>query len=178
MRHYNILVGFLPWILFGTLAGHTLFTLDLAIIVALLLTLIFNHYELKHRFLLSWATLLFFLFCLVAVVLLNNTWVMTHMSKLVDSLLVIISWGSLVMGRPFTEAYAKEHVPEVMWEDAGFKQRNFNVTLVWSILFLINLMISVFYPHGDYFFNLLRMSLSIVLGYIITLFIIDKKLGA
>lgn len=35
---------------------------------------------------------------------------------------------------------------------------------------------SVFYPHGDYFFNLLRMSVSIVLDYIITLFIIDKKI--
>lgn len=178
MKHYNILVGFLPWILFGTLAGHTLFTLDLATIVALVLTLIFNHRELRYGFTLAWATFLFFLLALIFVVLLENTWVMRHMSMLVDSLLVIVSWGSLVMGRPFTADYAKEHVPEEKWREPAFKQKNFTMTLVWSILFLINLLISVFYPHENYFFNLLRMTASIIMGYIVTLFVINKHTGA
>lgn len=178
MRHYNVLVGFLPWILFGTLAGHTLFTLNLAILVALGLTLIFNHHELIKCFFLAWSTLLFFVFCLVAVVFLRNMWVMNHMSELVDTVLVIVSWGSLVMGRPFTEVYAKEHAPESIWHDPGFKQRHFNTTLVWSLIFLINLLVSVFYPNENYFFNLLRTSTAIILGYIVSLFIIDKKIGA
>jgi hypothetical protein len=177
MRHYSILVGFLPWILFGTLAGHTLLTLNLATIVALVLTIIFNHHEIRHGFTFAWATLLFFLFSLIFVVLLNNAWVMGHMNLILDSYLVLISWGSLVMGRPFTADYAKEHVAKDLWDNAGFKQRNITVSMVWAILFLVNLLITIFYPNESYFFNLLRNPVAIIIGYIITLFIIDKKLG-
>jgi len=45
----KLLVGFLPWIVFGILPVHTQPQLDRAIIIAFVVTIIFNFKELKKR---------------------------------------------------------------------------------------------------------------------------------
>ncbi len=81
MKHLYILVGFLPWILFGLLAGHSLLSLNVAIMFSFLTAFFLSYKGLKKGFILDWGTILFFAFSLIAVVFLKNIWVMFHFYK-------------------------------------------------------------------------------------------------
>ncbi len=174
MKYLYILVGFSPWILFGILAGHSLIAIDIAIILSLISAILFNYKELKKGFILSWGTLLFFIFAFVMIVILKNIWVISHLGLLVNSMLVIISAGSIVVGKPFTEQYAKEKTPQAVWEMPAFKRKNLLITLIWSVLFSVNLLISIFLPSKGHIFSVLNMFLTIFIGFSITIFIIEK----
>ncbi|MFO1106962.1 MAG: hypothetical protein U1E34_12755 [Amaricoccus sp.] len=50
----------------------------------------------------------------------------------VDAGLFLIVLGSLLVGRPFTEQYAREQVPRDYWDRPGFRSANYVVTLVWT----------------------------------------------
>lgn len=174
MKHLYILLGFLPWILFGVLAGYSLIAIDIAISIALISSLLFSYHQLKKGFILAWATLLFFIFAFIMVVLLKNMWVISHIGLLVNSTLVVITAGSIIIGKPFSEQYAKEKAPRTIWETPAFKHKNLVITLTWSILLMINLLTTVFFPDKGYFFSLLNMFLTIFIGFALTILIIEK----
>jgi hypothetical protein len=79
---FSILLGFLPWIVFGVVSGPTLWRLNAAIIVALALVLVMGYKQLAKGFILTWGSLLFFGFNLVMVVLLRNLWVINNLDIL------------------------------------------------------------------------------------------------
>ncbi len=56
----KILLGFLPWILFGILAGPSLTRLEIALAVSLLASLALGFKQLRQGFFLTWGSLLFF----------------------------------------------------------------------------------------------------------------------
>ena len=174
MKHLYILIGFLPWILFGILAGHSLIAIDIAVIISLISAIIFNYQTLKKGFILSWGTLIFFVFALVTIVILKNMWVLNHIGLLVNSMLLVISAGSIIVGKPFTEQYAKEKAPEAIWKTPAFKKKNVLITSIWSLLFTVNLLVGIFSPERSYVFNLLNMFLTIFIGFAITILIIEK----
>ena len=57
---FKILLGFLPWILFGIMAGPSLTSLEAALAVALAATLALGVKQLRQGFFLTWGSLLFF----------------------------------------------------------------------------------------------------------------------
>ena len=63
----SILLGFLPWIVFGVVSGPSLWRLNAAIIVALVLVPVMGYRQLAKGFILTWGTLLFFCVNLVLV---------------------------------------------------------------------------------------------------------------
>lgn len=112
----EILQNFLPWILYFVLAAHSLAKLDVAIIAALVTFLIFNFKSLGKGFILSWGTLVFFAFMLFSINIMKNQWVAIHAWIFSNGALAIIAWVSLMIGRPFTEQYAREQVEEKYWQ--------------------------------------------------------------
>lgn len=174
MKHIYILVGFLPWILFGLLAGHSLLSLDIAIVVSFLTAIILGYKDLKKCLILSWGTVLFFTFSLIAIVYLKNIWVMQHVGLLVNVMLVTIAFGSLLIGKPFTEQVAKEHISKELSEKPAFKIKNKIITGLWATIFLINLLISIFFKEQGYIFSLLNMFVTIAVGFGLTVVVIEK----
>ena len=174
MKHLYILIGFLPWIFFGILAGHSLTALDTAIIVSLISVIAFNYKEIKKGFILSWGTLIFFVFAFITIVLMKNDWVIMHLGVLVNFMLVAIAAGSIIIGKPFTEQYAKEKVPETLWDNPAFKRKNLLITTVWSLLFTLNLLTAFFMPGRGHVFTMINMFLTIFIGFVITILIIEK----
>jgi carotenoid cleavage dioxygenase len=71
----KILLGFLPWILFGVLAGPSLIRLEIALAVALLSGLALGFQQLRKGFFLTWGSLLFFLLSFILVAFLKNLWI-------------------------------------------------------------------------------------------------------
>ncbi len=107
----SILLGFLPWIVFGVVAGPSLWRLNAAIIVALALVPLMGYKQLAKGFILTWGSLLFFGANLVMVVLLRNLWVINNLDILSQGTLAAIAWFSIFLGKPFVLDYARETVP-------------------------------------------------------------------
>ncbi|MFH1090525.1 MAG: hypothetical protein V1742_03045 [Pseudomonadota bacterium] len=143
----KILLGFLPWILFGLLAGPPLTRLEAALAVSLAATLALGLKQLRKGFFLTWGSLLFFFLSLILVAFLKNLWVIEHMDLLARASLAAIAWGSIIAGRPFTLQYARESVPEAYWHTPEFIYTGYFISIVWGIIFLIALGASLFRPY-------------------------------
>lgn len=142
----KFLLGFLPWITFGALAGPSLVQLEIALGISLVLTILVGYRQLKKGFVLTWGTLLFFLINTVLVVGFKNVWIMRHMGILAPATLAGIAWLSLAIGKPFVLQFARENAPEEGWNDPGFVSGSRHLTIVWGVLFLF----STFNAIADY----------------------------
>ena len=129
-----LLLGFIPWLLFLLLSGHSLASLEIAIMVSLVASLIFGFGDLKRGYILTWGTLLFFCFCAIFVNFLHVFWVATYMDLLSNTALAGIMWLTLLAGKPFALQYARRDVPKEQWDDPKFIQGCRFITLVWAFL--------------------------------------------
>ncbi len=50
--------------------------------------------------------------------------------------LTLIVFGSILIGHPFTESYAREKAPKAIWATPGFHALNRRVSAVWGLAFL------------------------------------------
>jgi hypothetical protein len=51
--------------------------------------------------------------------------------------LTLIVFGSVAIGKPFTEPYAREQAPEAVWHDPKFRALNRQISLMWGLAFLV-----------------------------------------
>src|ERR1700722_10473876 len=51
--------------------------------------------------------------------------------------LCVIVFASVLINRPFTEAYAREQAPKEIWESPAFRAFNRKISAVWGVAFLI-----------------------------------------
>jgi carotenoid cleavage dioxygenase len=135
----NIFLGFLPWILYFTLLGKAPSQLHFAITVAAITAIVLELKSLKKGFILSWGTLIFFVFLYIAVVILKNAWIAQHEWIFSNGMLSLIAFGSLAIQCPFTLQYAREQVPEEKWQHPVFIRINFILTTAWGFAFLLSL---------------------------------------
>ena len=138
----QLLLAFAPWFAFWFIAGHSMLRLQIAVFVAAALVVVMAVTRL-HRGAILWAGYLFFSFALVFVVWLKNGWVIQHLGILATGTLFVSAQLSILLGRPFTEDYAREHVPEALWSSAPFIRGSFTTTAAWSSVFLVNTILNV-----------------------------------
>ncbi len=132
----SILLGFLPWIVFGVLSGPSLWRLNAAIIAALALVPVMGYKQLAKGFILTWGSLLFFGINLVMVVLCRNLWVINHLDILSHGTLAAIAWLSIFLGKPFVLQYARESVPPERQASPIFYPTCRTLTAMWGVVFL------------------------------------------
>lgn len=145
----RLLVGFLPWIIFGVLGNRSfLLALGLALAVAAVAT---GRQVLRRSLkILDTVTLAFFVFVAVGVVGLRWTILATYMSLVVNVTLMAIAWGSLLAGTPFTIQYAREQVAPEFWHTPLFIRINQYITAVWGLDFFLSGLVSVYrHAAGD-----------------------------
>jgi carotenoid cleavage dioxygenase len=145
---FSILLGFLPWIVFGVVAGPSLGRLNAAIIVALALVLVLGYKQLAHGFILTWGSLLFFGVNLVMVVLGRNLWVIKNLDILAKGTLAAIAWFSIFLGKPFVLQYARETVPPERQASPIFYRTCRTLAAIWGVVFLITTGMSVAKTYG------------------------------
>jgi hypothetical protein len=144
----SILLGFLPWIVFGVVAGPSLWRLNAAIIAALALVLVMGYKQLAKGFILTWGSLLFFGVNLVMVVLLRNLWVIKNLDILAKGTLAAIAWLSIFMGKPFVLQYARETAPPERQASPVFYRTCRTLAVIWGVVFLIATGMSVAKTYG------------------------------
>lgn len=121
----------------------------MAIGVAAITSIVFEWNALKKGFILSWGTLTFFIFMLIAVVVLKSELAIKYVYVVSHIGLAIIAWTSLILRRPFTIQYAMESVSEDKWRHPLFLKINYILTSVWGVIFLAGLglnVIRLYYP--------------------------------
>jgi uncharacterized membrane protein len=162
-----LLLGFMPWILFLFISGHSLSSLERSIIICFAAAIVFGFNDIRKGFILQWGTLLFFGFCFISLNLLKIVWVAIYMNILANGTLALIMWSSLLLGKPFVLQYARKDLPKERWNDPKIIRTCRLMTIIWGILMLLACAVSVFkithqglYPESIYF----DASLSIITG--------------
>ena len=136
MSFLKLLLSFAPWISFLIISsGHSMFRLKLGIVVAALLVAGTGIAKL-NRGVILWATVVFFLYALVAVVWKTNLWSIEHMGLLANGTLAAGTWFTIAIRKPFTLEYAREHTSPSVWNSPLFIRTNYILTYVWGIAFL------------------------------------------
>ncbi|MGP8049531.1 MAG: hypothetical protein ACLPYB_02880 [Desulfobaccales bacterium] len=144
----TILLGFLPWIAFGVIAGPSLWRLNAAIIVALALVLVMGYKQMAKGFILTWGSLVFFGVLLVLVVLWKNLWVINNLDILSQGALAAIAWFSIYIGKPFVLQYARETVPPERQALPTFYASCRTLAVIWGVIFLISTGMTVAKSYG------------------------------
>jgi hypothetical protein len=163
MDALKLLLAFAPWIAFWIIsAGGSMVRLQIGICVAAALVVVMGITKL-HRGLILWAGVIFFLFALIAVLLLRNLWVIHHLGILASGTLFMATLISIVVGQPFTESYARDHVPSELWDSPGFIRSCYTVTGVWGLIFFVNMLMNGAKPYLEglsaWFFRGMELSI-------------------
>lgn len=137
----RLIVGFLPWIILGTL-GEQWFVLSLVFGLVTAAVTTFGQYRRGTPKILDTVTLAFFALIFVGVVGFRWMVLATYMSVLVNTTLAAIAWGSLLAGTPFTIQYAREQVAPEFWHKPGFLLVNQYITAVWGLNFVLAALVS------------------------------------
>ena len=144
MNVIKLLLAFAPWIIFGLIAGQSFFSLEIAIIISLTITVFLGYKQMQKRYILPWVTFLFFMLIFIVIVLMKNMWVASHVGILSYGTLTAVTWGFLLIGHPFTLQYAKEEVDKGLWNNKTFIRSNQIITAFWGVIFLVDLGINYY----------------------------------
>lgn len=140
----KFLVGFMPWILFLFISGNSLTSLERAIIICFIASIVFGIRELRSGFILQWGTLFFFVACLLAVNVLKMTAVAENMGLLANGFLASIIWLTVLAGKPFTLQYARAELPKERWHDLELVKSCRFIAIVWGSLLTFSAGVSFF----------------------------------
>jgi carotenoid cleavage dioxygenase len=138
-----LLVGFMPWLLFLFISGHSLASLERAILICLLASLTFGFGELRRGYILQWGTLVFFAACALLVNALSVTWVAMQMDLLANLTLACIIWLTILVGKPFALQYARRDLPKEQWNDKKLIEGCRFISIIWAILMSLAVGVSV-----------------------------------
>jgi carotenoid cleavage dioxygenase len=138
-----LMLGFLPWILFLFTSGDSMHSLKIAIVISLVACVTLGFGDLKRGFILQWGTLIFFVFCIIMVDLLNNLWIASKMDLLSNLAISSIMWISVLIGKPFALQYAEMGVSKDHWSDKKFIRGCRFITIVWACLMTFAVLISI-----------------------------------
>lgn len=137
----KLMFSFAPWLAFMFIAHDSMFRLKLGLVVALALSVGMGVLKL-HRGVILWAGLTFFVYATVAVVFFNHMWTVIHMGIMAHGTLALSTWYTLVIGKPFTMDYAKDHTPKEYWNNPTFIRINQILTSVWGATFTLGAFIA------------------------------------
>jgi len=144
MNLIKIMMAFAPWIVFALLAGNSLSSVKIAIVVSLAVTIFLGYKDLRAGFILTWATFGFFIFSLITIVFMTNIWILERLNVLVYLTLASATWIGIIIGHPFVTEYARQEVDKSRWQDPKFLRVVRDMTGFWGIAFLADLGIAIY----------------------------------
>lgn len=136
--HPSIWLGFLPWILFAVLCRRD--TLQAAVVVGLVGALAVSAPSVLagRPKILELGTVAFFVVFVVVVFVVDpgaDDFLNRYGRAIATGGLALIASVSLLVGRPFTEQYAREQVDPSLWHSARFVGLNRRFTAGWALVF-------------------------------------------
>jgi len=146
--------GIAPWALMSVLAGPGRFEIAVgaALGLSLLVMLVSRARGIGIHLLEVFGATVFAVMTLVGALASQGLidWLELWAGELVNVSLAAFAWTTLLIGRPFTTAYAKESTPREHWESPLFKRINNVITAVWAGAFTFAASVGLV---GDLFFH-------------------------
>lgn len=139
---FKLLLAFAPWLAFLILSGPSMLRLEISLVAAGVITVLMAVFKL-HRGAIVWAGFAFFGAALVMVLGFKNMWFIGHIGLLANGTLLFSTIISMLIGRPFTEEYAKAEVAPEVWETPGFVRSCYISTSLWMLVFLLNFLADI-----------------------------------
>ncbi|ABS54915.1 conserved hypothetical protein [Methanoregula boonei 6A8] len=142
MKNGGVLLGFLPLVIYGVIAGiagTSVSGVMIALIAAIAAFLIVGRSDLRKGMMMAWVNVAIFSVSLIAIGVFGIAWLIPYMGILIYTTLAVFTVGSILIGRPFTLQYAREMVDRTLWEKPRFIRANVLITGVWGGVFLVNL---------------------------------------
>jgi uncharacterized membrane protein len=137
-----IFLGFVPWIVFSVVAGpSTWMWAALAALACSVILSVPSWRRSRSISVLDAAGLVFFGVLVVLALTLDRATLqpIEDRAQLLSSVVIaVVALGSLAVGRPFTEYYARQQTPREYWDSPTFKQINRVITAVWGLVFVVN----------------------------------------
>ena len=139
----KIVVSLAPLFAFWFIAlGHSLVRLQVGIYVGIALLIVMALARLTRGTML-WATAIFFVVALVFAAWLKNMWVIRHLGIFPSGILFVAVMLSMILDRPFVEAYARDDVPAQGRESVSFVRTCFVLTSFWAATLLVMTLLGV-----------------------------------
>jgi len=133
----KLALSFAPWLALLVLARNNLVHVQAGLLIGATLAIGLAVARVNKGVIL-WASLAFFAGATVMIVVLNDMWTLRHLGVLGNGTLAIVTWGSVLAGRPFTLEYAKEHADPALWTSPAFLRTNSVIASVWALAFSVN----------------------------------------
>jgi all-trans-retinol 13,14-reductase len=141
-HQFTFLFMLAPWLLYfpGELLGRPAWGAAAALTV-MGLWWVSGKYRLKST---DWTQCLYFALVAAAAAFPTGIrWPLTHRSLLAPALFAMMAFGSLLVGHPFTNQFAREQIPAHFWNDPNFPVHfarvNTILTWAWGLNFCISL---------------------------------------
>lgn len=138
----GILLGFVPLIVYGLLAGTSVASVVFALGAAAAVTVLAGYADLRKGRILIWTTLVLFAGLFAAAGIAGMTGLVPWLDVIIYAALAAAAFGSIAAGLPFTLQYAREMTDRSVWDKPGFLRANLLMTGVWGGVFAFNLLIS------------------------------------
>jgi hypothetical protein len=142
MQKAAVFLGFVPWIVFAVVAGpSTWMWAALAALVCALVLAVPDWRRSRSISVLDGAGIVFFGVMVVLALVLDRAALqpIEDRAQLLSSIVIaVVALGSLAVGRPFTEYYAKRETPREYWDTPTFRKINRVLTGLWGGVFVVN----------------------------------------
>lgn len=168
-----ILFSFIPWIIYWILTGMGS---SLGVIFPLLISLIliFPQIIKKEFNLMDLFSFIYFLIANLTFFIFNFNLFIIKSGFLGYLVLFFMAIFSLAIKQPYTLQVSKKDYPEIYWRDKFFITINNIITLVWSIIFIINAVIFLIFTIP---FTIIFSNILITFGIIFSIFFPLKAPG-
>jgi hypothetical protein len=143
----ELIWSFSPWLLFlmGVRVGNVYWGAGLAAVAAIVVLARATSRHKAHLF--DVVGVVYFVGLLVLLAIIHpgdiSTWGRYAQAVAHGSLTVIV-FGSVLVGHPFTEGYAREQAPREVWNTPRFHAFNRKISAVWGVAFLVGTISLVF----------------------------------
>ena len=138
MSFWSMILAFAPWVAFKIILYLPLFNELTMLKIGLVTAASISAYRILKgldKGIIAWGSGAFFGFSLIMVVGLTNVWYMIHLGIFSNGTLALMTWASVILGNPFTLAYAKQTVDPKYWDTPRFIHKNYKITTAWGLSF-------------------------------------------
>lgn len=126
----SLLLGLIPWLIFRVVESSTSF--PTAALAGLLAAVVLAAARRDLGVLNAGMAALFAAFVAASFVV-DQDWLVTYAPVLADAGLAAVMAGSVLVGRPFTEAFARRRTPAHYWDTPRFRQVNIVISGAWTV---------------------------------------------
>jgi hypothetical protein len=136
----DLIWSFSPWLAFLVASRFTSFSGAVALGFLTAIAVLTRAVTTHRAHMLDWAGLCYFaaLGFVLAVTHPGHIETWSRYAQLGSHLvLTLLVFGSIVVGHPFTESYARATTPKDLWHTKEFRDVNRRISLVWGLAFLL-----------------------------------------